>query len=75
LQAVSGFIDDQVYLAKGTTFEEANNSLKHMMEKPGGFMEWARTHNCEIEIPKCALIGFSKQQTPRPFQPKKRQPM
>ena len=65
-QTVSGFIDDQVFLAKGRTFEEANAALKNTMEKPGGFLEWARTHNCEVEMPKCALMGFSHRQVPNP---------
>ena len=45
------------------------------MEKEGGVLQWAQTHNCEFEISKFALIGFSQRQEPRPFQPRKRQPI
>jgi hypothetical protein len=64
LQAASSFINDQVFLAKRHTFEEASAALKNTMEKTGRFLEWAHTHNCEVELPKCMLMGFSHRQIP-----------
>jgi hypothetical protein len=69
----SSFIDDQVFLAKARTFPEAN--AKHIMEKRDGFFEWACTHNCEIELPKCVLISFFKRTMPEPLRPNKRRPI
>jgi hypothetical protein len=74
-QIASCFIDDLVYLARGNSFANSNNSIKHTMEKPNGFLEGSKTHNCEIEYNKCAIVGFSKQLEPKPFQLRKRQPI
>jgi ribonuclease HI len=44
------------------------------MNGEGGAVEWAKNSNCEFEIEKFALMGFSKRQIPKPFQPRKRRP-
>ena len=36
---VLGFIDDICLLARGPTFEDANNLLKGMIERPSGFRD------------------------------------
>lgn len=61
-----GFIDNIALIAKGKTFKEANEKLKHMMEKPGGALDWSRDHNAEFELDKTALICVSRRRTPDP---------
>jgi hypothetical protein len=51
-----GFIDDTAFAARGTSFEEANQKLQSMMERPGGALEWSGTHRAEFEIDKTALL-------------------
>jgi ribonuclease HI len=74
-EMASGFIDDVALLAKGNNLEEANQKLEDMMHRPEGALEWARKANCEFEIDKFALVGFSRQLIPKPFEPRKRQPI
>jgi hypothetical protein len=68
--AASGFIDDVVYLTKGKTFAETNARIVEIMDE---VQAWATSANCEFEIDKFALIGFTRRMVPRPFQPCKRQ--
>jgi ribonuclease HI len=69
------FVDDVALATKGKDFREANGKLEDMMNREGGALEWADSANCEFEIDKFALMGFSKKQIPRPFEPRKRQPI
>ena len=54
-----GFADDVALLATTWTTEEAHQNLKNMMERPGGALEWLRTHNSPFEMSKLALMNFS----------------
>src|SRR5438105_3996780 len=47
-ELATGFIDDVAILAKGKTFEEANERILNIMEKNEGVLKWAETHNCEF---------------------------
>ncbi|KAG1824556.1 uncharacterized protein BJ212DRAFT_1260835, partial [Suillus subaureus] len=70
-----GFIDDIALLAHAKTYEEANNKLKNMMEKPGGTLEWSHEHNAEFELDKTALICLSRKHTADKDNPGKSKPM
>jgi ribonuclease HI len=72
-EMVIGYVDDVTLLAKGKDFGEANKMLEQMMEREGGALEWAGSSNCEFEIDKFALMGFSRRMIPKPFEPRKRQ--
>lgn len=71
----TGFIDDVALLAQGKDFEEANQRITELMEKNGGALEWAAKANCEFEISKFALMGFSKRRKPGTINPRKTQPI
>jgi Reverse transcriptase (RNA-dependent DNA polymerase) len=73
-EMASGFLDDVVTAARGATFEEANERLERMMEREGGALDWAQEANCEFEISKFALVGFSRKMTPKPFEIRRKQP-
>jgi ribonuclease HI len=73
-EMATGFIDDVALLTRGDTFEETNRALEDMLHRPGGALEWAKRANCEFEVTKFALVGFSRRQIPRPFEPRRRQP-
>jgi ribonuclease HI len=45
-----------------------------MLHRPGGALEWAKEANCEFEVDKFALVGFSRRQIPKPLEPRKLQP-
>jgi hypothetical protein len=66
----TGFVDDVAVLAKGKTFAEANAKITRMMDEA---QEWAQRANCEFEIDKFALIGFTRRTMPKPFEPRRRQ--
>jgi hypothetical protein len=73
-ELATGFIDDVALLARGNNFQEANRAVEDMLHRQKGALEWARGANCEFEVDKFALVGFSRRQIPKPFQPQKRQP-
>jgi hypothetical protein len=74
-RAASGFGDDVAALARGADILEANGKLVQMMEGEGGALEWARKANCEFEIDKFALIGFTRRMERKPLKPRRRQPV
>ena len=59
-ELASGFIDDIKLIARGPTFEVANEKLVDMLECPGGCIEWSTTHQVEFEIDKTALVQASR---------------
>jgi ribonuclease HI len=60
-------------LARGRSLTESNGRLKMMMEREGGALEWSGEANCEFEMDKSALMGFSRQMELRPFEQRRRQ--
>jgi hypothetical protein len=71
----TGFIDDVTMLGRGRTFTEASRRVEDMMTRVGGAMEWAEEANCEYEVEKFALVGYSRQMEPDPLRPGKRWPI
>jgi hypothetical protein len=63
-----GFLDDIVLVARGKTYAESNEKLKHMMEKREGALEWSEQHNAkfEFELEKTTLICLSSKRITDP---------
>jgi ribonuclease HI len=61
-ELILGFVDDVTLLAFGPTFEDTHNTLRDMMERPGGGFDWSWSHNSPFELSKLALIDFSSKQ-------------
>ncbi|KAJ3511459.1 hypothetical protein NMY22_g15642 [Coprinellus aureogranulatus] len=55
-----GYVDDIALLAVGANFKETTKSLKDMMERTGGGLDWATTHNSRFEMSKVAIMHFSR---------------
>lgn len=58
-----GYVDDIALLAEGDDFEESTAILKDMMERPGGGLEWSKSHNSRFEMSKVAIMHFSRFRT------------
>jgi ribonuclease HI len=56
----AGFIDDAALYAEGKDFAETTATLKDMMERKGGALEWSRSHNSPFEMSKLAVMHFTK---------------
>jgi hypothetical protein len=57
------FVNDTAYIAIGPTFEDTHRTLKDMMERPNGALQWSRDHNSKFEVNKFALIDFTRSRT------------
>jgi hypothetical protein len=53
------FVDDTAFIAIGKSFQETHDTLKDMLERPGGGYDWAKDHNSKFETSKFALMDFS----------------
>jgi ribonuclease HI len=56
----AGFIDDAALYAEGKDFTETTATLKDMMERSKGALEWSRTHNSPFEMSKLAVMHLTK---------------
>ena len=72
---VLGFIDDICLLARGPTFEDANDILKDMIKRPNGFKDWSTSHQVEWEVDKTALLQASRRRQKDPNNPRKTIPI
>jgi hypothetical protein len=61
-ECIIGYIDDTTLLASGKTFNDAHNTIKHMMERENGVFNWSRTYSSPLEMNKLALVNFSHSQ-------------
>ena len=68
-ELVLGFIDDIAIRARGPSFSAANAKLLHMLERPGGCMDWSRMHQMKFEIDKTALVQASRRRQKAPDNP------
>lgn len=57
-----GYVDDAIYIAEGYDFEETTAKLRDMMTRPGGGLEWSKTHNSKFEMSKVAIMHFLRRQ-------------
>ncbi|KAF9521637.1 hypothetical protein CPB83DRAFT_778371 [Crepidotus variabilis] len=55
------FVNDVVLVATGQNFSETHCKLKGMMEKKGGVLEWASSHNCLFGMEKFQLLDATQQ--------------
>jgi hypothetical protein len=53
------FVDDSILIASGKDFDEMHQTLRDMMTREGGAMDWAKRHNSKFEYSKLALIDFA----------------
>ena len=65
-EAAEAYVDDAILTATAKTFEEAHQLLTEMMNRPGGMIEWSKSHNSSIEYSKLALMDFSHHGVKRP---------
>ena len=68
-EAAEAYVDDAILIATAKTFEEAHEVLADMMTRPGGMVEWSKSHNSSIEYSKLALIDFSHPGVKKPRPP------
>ena len=68
-ESAEAYVNDAILTATAKTFEEAHKILTDMMQRPGGMVEWSKSHNSSIEYSKLALIDFAHPgvKKPRPL--------
>ena len=54
----TGFVDDCTLIAVSTILMDTHLTLKHMMERSGGGLEWSRDYNLPFELMKLAYMDF-----------------
>ena len=69
------FVDDVALITTGRDFTETHRKLKEMMEREGGVLEWARTHNCSFGIEKFQLLDAGRKTMSNPLGTGKRVPI
>lgn len=62
------YVDDTAALVTGINFHTTHEKLKDIMNREGGILEWAATHNCSFGIEKFQLVDLSRQRVRDPFQ-------
>ena len=68
-ESAEAYVDDAILIATAKTFEEAHEILAEMMTRPGGMVEWSKSHNSSIEYSKLALIDFAHPGVKKPRPP------
>jgi hypothetical protein len=61
-----GFVDDSMVLGIGSTEDDVQRILKDMMERPNGGLEWCRSHNSKLSLPKTVYLLITRKRTPNP---------
>lgn len=62
----AGYVDDSYVYAEATTFKNTVATVKNMMERPKGGLDWAHDFNSNFEMSKVALMHFSSRRKPKP---------
>ena len=52
-----GSMDDVALVATGKTFADCHRGVRRFMDRPGGALEWSRTHGSEFSLDKFGLIN------------------
>jgi hypothetical protein len=73
-QAAVAFVDDANLFAEGDTYDEAYDSLKRMLLKPGGAKDWTEAHHSRFEKSKFAIVCFSRRRIPDGNRPGRTKP-
>ena len=63
-ESAVAFVDDILILAHVSTLTEANSKLIHMMEHPGGGLDWSCTHHCDFAMDKFGVMGITRKWEP-----------
>lgn len=58
-ESAIAYVDDAILTATAKTFQEAHDKLVSMMVRPGGAIDWTRSHNSQFEYSKLALVDFA----------------
>lgn len=58
-EMAEAYVDDTILTVSAKSFEEAHQMLVEMMNRPGGMVDWSKSHNSSIKYSKLALIDFS----------------
>ena len=53
------YVDDAILIATRANFIETHETLKDMMTRTGGAIEWSKNHNSKFEFSKLALMDFA----------------
>ena len=69
------YVDDAAVLVTGDNFNNTHNKLKSVMNREGGIMEWAASHNCSFGLEKFQLLNLTRKKVKDPLRPRKRIPL
>ena len=69
------YVDDTAVLVTGADFNTTHEKLKSVMNREGGIMEWAASHNCTFGLEKFQLLDLSRKKVKDPLRPRKRTPL
>lgn len=69
------FMDDATLVVWGPSFTATHQKLEHLMNDPGGVLDWARAHNCSFGLEKFQLADYTRKRAPHPTQRKKTIPV
>ena len=56
-------------LVAGDNFNDTHNKLKSVMNREGGIMEWAASHNCSFRLEKFQLLNLTRKKVKVPLRP------
>jgi hypothetical protein len=65
------YVDDTAVLVTGDSFRSTHDKLN----RAGGIMEWAVSHNCSFGVEKFQLLDLSRKKVRDPLRPRKRIPL
>ena len=68
------YVNDTAVLVTGKNFDDMHEKLKVVMNREGGVMEWATSHNCSFGMEKFQLLDLSQRKIRDPLRPCKRIP-
>ena len=68
-ESAEAYVDDAILMASAKSFEEAHSTLKDMMMRTMGMIQWSKSHNSSIKYSKLALIDFSHHRVKKPRPP------
>ena len=69
------YVNDAAILVTGGDFDTTHNKLKDIMNREGGIMSWAVSHNCSFGLDKFQLLDMSRRKVADPLKPRKRIPV
>ena len=69
------YVDDAAVLVTGDNFDATHDKLKDVMNREGGILDWAASHNCSFGVEKFQLLDLSRKKMADPGRPRKRIPV